>query len=158
MTQIDGEERCIALTAEGNRCARRATEGQFCFQHDRSSPTVDDGAPDSGRPQCVWSGCTRTAKSGYTIERKDRSYASDDEQNLSGPVCLTHYTLAIIDDAGGIVVGVFALGMMFGTGLYGPTLPVPIPGQLMSAVGFVVGLVFGAYLWRVVVYLLARPQ
>lgn len=156
MTQIDDEERCIALTAEENRCTRRATKGRFCFQHDRSFPTVDNVAPDSGRAQCVWNGCTRTAKSGYTIEGKDRSYASDVAQNLSGPVCRTHYTLAILDDVGGILVGIFALGVMFGTGHYSSQLPVPIPGQLLSAVGFVVGLVLGGYLWRVVMYLLAR--
>lgn len=158
MTQIDDEERCIALTREENRCTRRATEGRFCFQHDRSHPTVDDVDSGSGGAQCVWNGCTRAARSGYTIEGKDRSYASDVAQDLSGPVCRTHYALAIFDDVGGILVGIFALGVMFATGLASTEFALPIPGQLLSAIGFVVGLVFGGYLWRTVVYLLARPS
>lgn len=151
MAPPDDEERCSALTREGNRCARRATEGRFCFQHDQSNQTVDDVDPDSGRFQCGWEGCSRTTSAGYTIQERDRSYDSDLAQHLSGPVCRVHYVLAICDDMGGVIIGIFALGAMFATGLYGPTLPLPILGQLLSALGFIVGLVVGSYLWKGVV-------
>lgn len=35
-------DRCIALTANGERCARSAGEDDFCYQHDDSDPTVSD--------------------------------------------------------------------------------------------------------------------
>lgn len=148
MAQPDDQERCIALTEDGTRCARRAAEGRFCFQHGRSHPTVDDVDSDSGRFQCAWEGCTRTTSAGYTIQERDRSYDSDIAHDLSGPVCRVHYVLAICDDMGGVIIGIFALGAMFATGLYGPPLPLPVPGQLLSAVGFIVGLVVGSYLWK----------
>lgn len=148
MAQIDHEDRCIALTRKGDRCSRTAREGRFCFQHDQSYPTVDNVDSDSSRSQCVWNGCTRAASSGYTIAELDRSYESDTEQNLSGPVCHVHYLVATFDDMGGIIMGITALGVMFATGLYGSTLPLPVPAKLLPPIGFIVGLVISGYLWR----------
>lgn len=34
--------RCIAVTSDGTRCSRPAKDGDFCFQHDESYPTIDD--------------------------------------------------------------------------------------------------------------------
>lgn len=148
MAQIDDEDRCIALTKNEDRCRRKAKEGRFCFQHDQSYPTVDSADSDSLKSQCVWNGCTRAASSGYTVEEKDRSDDSDIAQNLSGPVCRVHYFLATFDDMGGIIMGITALGVMFATGLYGSTLPLPVPAKLLPPIGFIVGLVFSGYLWR----------
>lgn len=39
-------DQCRALTNDGERCTRPARDGGFCYQHDESDPTVDDG--DSG--------------------------------------------------------------------------------------------------------------
>lgn len=36
------DDRCRALTGEGERCSRPAQEDGFCHQHDESDPTVDD--------------------------------------------------------------------------------------------------------------------
>ncbi|WP_247729006.1 gas vesicle protein GvpO, halophile-type [Halovivax limisalsi] len=36
------DDRCIALTADGERCGRSAGEDDFCYQHDDSDPTVSD--------------------------------------------------------------------------------------------------------------------
>ena len=41
MTDIDDDERCIALTRSGDRCSRVAKSGSFCFQHDENDETVD---------------------------------------------------------------------------------------------------------------------
>ncbi|THE63547.1 gas vesicle protein [Salinadaptatus halalkaliphilus] len=38
----DATDRCLALTGDGERCSRPATEDGFCFQHDESDPTVSD--------------------------------------------------------------------------------------------------------------------
>src|SRR6056297_2875805 len=35
-------DRCIALTADGERCTRSAGPDGFCYQHDESDPTVSD--------------------------------------------------------------------------------------------------------------------
>lgn len=42
MVDVHPEERCIALTEAGSRCSRIAKDGRFCFQHDDSSPVVDE--------------------------------------------------------------------------------------------------------------------
>lgn len=36
------DDRCIALTADGERCSRTAGSNDFCYQHDKSDPTVSD--------------------------------------------------------------------------------------------------------------------
>ena len=36
------QEQCKALTAEGERCSRPASEDGFCHQHDESDPTVSE--------------------------------------------------------------------------------------------------------------------
>lgn len=36
------DDRCIALTADGERCSRSAGSSDFCYQHDDSDPTVSD--------------------------------------------------------------------------------------------------------------------
>lgn len=36
------DDRCIALTADGQRCSRSAGSDDFCYQHDDSDPTVSD--------------------------------------------------------------------------------------------------------------------
>jgi hypothetical protein len=41
MTDVDANERCIALTQRGERCSRVAKDGEFCFQHDESYDTID---------------------------------------------------------------------------------------------------------------------
>lgn len=35
-------DQCIALTAGGERCGRRANDGRFCYQHGEDDPTIDD--------------------------------------------------------------------------------------------------------------------
>ncbi|MEY7849828.1 gas vesicle protein GvpO, halophile-type [Natrarchaeobius sp. A-rgal3] len=35
-------DQCKALTADGERCSRPATDDGFCYQHDESDPTVSD--------------------------------------------------------------------------------------------------------------------
>ena len=37
---------CRALTADGERCTRPAQDDDFCYQHDKSDPTVDDDNTD----------------------------------------------------------------------------------------------------------------
>ncbi|WP_254863315.1 gas vesicle protein GvpO, halophile-type [Halovivax gelatinilyticus] len=41
------DDRCIALTASGERCARSAGSGDFCYQHDESDPTVSEAETES---------------------------------------------------------------------------------------------------------------
>ncbi|ELY51750.1 MULTISPECIES: gas vesicle protein GvpO, halophile-type [Natronolimnohabitans] len=36
------QEQCKALTEDGERCSRPAQDGDFCYQHDESDPTVSD--------------------------------------------------------------------------------------------------------------------
>lgn len=36
------DDRCIALTADGERCSRSAGSDDFCYQHDESDSTVSD--------------------------------------------------------------------------------------------------------------------
>lgn len=36
------DDRCIALTADGERCSRPAGSDDFCYQHDTGDPTVSD--------------------------------------------------------------------------------------------------------------------
>ncbi|RQG98459.1 gas vesicle protein GvpO, halophile-type [Natrarchaeobius oligotrophus] len=35
-------DQCKALTEDGERCSRPAQDGDFCFQHDESDPTVSE--------------------------------------------------------------------------------------------------------------------
>ncbi|MFC3958721.1 gas vesicle protein GvpO, halophile-type [Halovivax cerinus] len=39
---VASDDRCIALTAAGERCSRSAGENEFCYQHDESDPTVSE--------------------------------------------------------------------------------------------------------------------
>lgn len=47
------DQQCRALTEDGERCGRTASDGEFCYQHDENDPTVDeegsnDGSTDEG--------------------------------------------------------------------------------------------------------------
>ncbi len=44
----ESTERCQALTEEGKRCSRPATEDGFCFQHDESDQTVSESETVEG--------------------------------------------------------------------------------------------------------------
>ncbi|WIV67595.1 gas vesicle protein GvpO, halophile-type [Natrialbaceae archaeon AArc-T1-2] len=41
-TETGADDRCMALTADGERCSLPAQEDGFCHQHDESDPTVSD--------------------------------------------------------------------------------------------------------------------
>ncbi|GAB3029778.1 gas vesicle protein GvpO, halophile-type [Natronobiforma cellulositropha] len=50
MADADTQERheqCRALTADGERCARPATDNGFCYQHDERDPTVSETETDT---------------------------------------------------------------------------------------------------------------
>ena len=47
----DADDRCRALTREGERCSRSAGEDGFCAQHDGSGPTIDDRIESDGGEQ-----------------------------------------------------------------------------------------------------------
>ncbi|MGM0592762.1 MAG: gas vesicle protein GvpO, halophile-type, partial [Halobacteriota archaeon] len=44
-TEPEGGERCLALTADGDRCSRPAVEDGLCFQHDERDRSVRQGKP-----------------------------------------------------------------------------------------------------------------
>ena len=47
----DQSEQCRALTSDGERCSRPAQDDGFCFQHDESDETVDDGSADEAESE-----------------------------------------------------------------------------------------------------------
>lgn len=44
-------EQCRALTSDGERCSRPAQDDGFCYQHDESDETVDDGSAEDADDQ-----------------------------------------------------------------------------------------------------------
>ncbi|WP_338727023.1 gas vesicle protein GvpO, halophile-type [Haladaptatus sp. DJG-WS-42] len=44
---MSADAQCHALTEDGARCDREATDGSFCYQHDEDDPTVDEETDDS---------------------------------------------------------------------------------------------------------------
>lgn len=70
------EDRCRALTEDGERCSRPAQEDGFCHQHDESDPTIDDESTDDGtsdtdgdRPRAVGSEIMEVRESVRAIGR-----------------------------------------------------------------------------------------
>ena len=47
MAEAESEsEQCRALTTDGERCTRPAQDDDFCYQHDKNDPTIDDDQSD----------------------------------------------------------------------------------------------------------------
>lgn len=95
MSDIDDEERCIALTGAGHRCTRLAKHGRFCFQHaEMDDPPIADGL----NPEPA--GFISVVSSELDSQAAQLSGAPQDvAQNLKG----------IIDEAGSLMGAVKSL-------------------------------------------------
>lgn len=78
------DQRCRALTEDGERCTRRATDGAFCYQHDEDDQTVDEenGSAESAESSSE-SESPDAADSTDTADSTDADDSTDDDETAS---------------------------------------------------------------------------
>lgn len=71
------DDRCRALTGDGERCSRSAREDGFCHQHDESDPTVDEATDDGSSDSASESTESEGERSGGA--ESDEGSSTDDQ-------------------------------------------------------------------------------
>lgn len=91
------EERCRALTEDGERCTRRATDGAFCYQHDEDDPTVGDESVADGDGEAAGD---EAADGGTDSADADADESSDAQEDATSVMAVRS---AVIEVAGDLI-------------------------------------------------------
>lgn len=96
------DQRCRALTEDGERCTRRATDGAFCYQHDEDDQTVDEenGSAESAESSSESESPDAADSTDADDSADDDEAASNTDENVSSVMAVRG---AVVEVAGDLI-------------------------------------------------------
>lgn len=145
MVDVHSEERCVALTGAGARCSRIAKDRRFCFQHDESSPTVDEADQPSAEFVNLVAESTKWRPEQLSGVQKDIAQNIEDLLGETGSLANSFGSLNVSQSLEAFENTVGKTGPTVGKGaLVGGVVGSPF-GPIGIAAGCTAGAWFGVY-------------